>query len=465
MAKRLNYNTTQWVNNTQLSSPLFLFILLTIKTNNQVGAQSEMRLQCPILTCDGQNLNEGECFLHDGKASSREITGGVCFDAETAREIDIPYVCPFNLEEYMWVDMKLQGQSDNERTMKYKNTSQLEKRKKKGLCVEAASLRKEFNPGRTCETSGQCKSRLCLNGFCLGKPVGAACHKHEDCVEGAYCTDLNYFPFQSVCADYRNNLEQCEEDFQCKITHYCWYHTAADKSKGIKRCMESYSQDDGTTLGWSGKSTLDDYTANGKYCKSGLAFRSGENEGKCVSADEIRFDGEKTEYPYQCVPNDPNKKCQIVYNKDTSEEGFLEVDCSCALNEDAEEKLADVPFKQREDLGYCASVIGTETFNKAKRAKKLVYERSKCHTLDREDWRAQRDECGIESHNDEWRFALDQQFNVTHWPYVQRHETYHCVQKFFADSYINLSLNGGACAGITFFSATSALVLGALLTS
>lgn len=32
-------------------------------------------------------------------------------------------------------------------------------------------------------------------------------------------------------------------------------------------------------------------------------------------------------------------------------------------------------------------------------------------------------------------------FNVTHWPYIHTRENYHCVQKFFTDSYINLSLD------------------------
>lgn len=43
--------------------------------------------------------------------------------------------------------------------------------------------------------------------------------------------------------------------------------------------------------------------------------------------------------------------------------------------------------------------------------------------------------------NEEWRFAVDQQFNVTHWPYIQSSTNYHCVQSFFEDSYINMSVD------------------------
>jgi len=68
--------------------------------------------------------------------------------------------------------------------------------------------------------------------------------------------------------------------------------------------------------------------------------------------------------------------------------------------------------------GFCESVIGTDIYTKYAAAKKLLYEKSSCHTLDRENLRAHRDKCGIGDFTDEWRFAVDRQFNVTHWPYV-----------------------------------------------
>ena len=68
--------------------------------------------------------------------------------------------------------------------------------------------------------------------------------------------------------------------------------------------------------------------------------------------------------------------------------------------------------------GYCGSVLGTDTYQKAVEAKRLIYEESQCHSMDRENMRAQRDICGIGDITDEWRFAVDQQFNVTYWPYI-----------------------------------------------
>ena len=66
---------------------------------------------------------------------------------------------------------------------------------------------------------------------------------------------------------------------------------------------------------------------------------------------------------------------------------------------------------------------------------RLVYENSDCHSLDRHDLGAQRDSCAFQDYRVadsaegqetgaeramlEWERAVDLQFNVTHWPYIQ----------------------------------------------
>jgi hypothetical protein len=44
--------------------------------------------------------------------------------------------------------------------------------------------------------------------------------------------------------------------------------------------------------------------------------------------------------------------------------------------------------------------------------------------------------------NEEWRFAVDKMFNVTHWANIHDTKQYHCIQSFFGDSYINMSVEG-----------------------
>jgi len=45
--------------------------------------------------------------------------------------------------------------------------------------------------------------------------------------------------------------------------------------------------------------------------------------------------------------------------------------------------------------GYCSKLLGTEKYKDAMSKRKTVLESSECHTLDRSNFRAQRDSCGI----------------------------------------------------------------------
>ena len=165
------------------------------------------------------------------------------------------------------------------------------------------------------------------------------------------------------------------------------------------------------------------------YCKSGMAYGDGDT-ATCVSTSGIRFGEELApeEEHWPCDPTDPYKKCKIFFEKtDASEESF-EVDCKCSLSNNLKETDPQVTALMSEEEkqknneksapGYCSSVIGTSFYRKAVRAKKLVLERSGCHTLDRDNFRAQKDECGIGLKTEQWRYAVDQHFNVTHWPYI-----------------------------------------------
>jgi ribosomal protein L22 len=45
--------------------------------------------------------------------------------------------------------------------------------------------------------------------------------------------------------------------------------------------------------------------------------------------------------------------------------------------------------------GFCGSVLGTTDYEAALYALKPILEKSNCHTLDRHDFRAHKDTCGI----------------------------------------------------------------------
>ena len=175
-----------------------------------------------------------------------------------------------------------------------------------------------LNPGRSCTVASQCKSRNCQE-VCIGYEKNDACYEHADCVENHYCHQNEEWPFKTICKEYRQDGDVCTEDYQCQITHYCWYKTVEDRDAGTKKCMEMYSQEKGTQFGWyqdpkNDKATLEEYTQNGKYCLSGLAFKKKEgNIAQCTTTDKIMFDFEETNAPYNCTATDPNKKCQIAF--------------------------------------------------------------------------------------------------------------------------------------------------------
>lgn len=82
----------------------------------------------------------------------------------------------------------------------------------------------------------------------------------------------------------------------------------------------------------------------------------------------------------------------------------MNTDCKCAMTD----------F----ETGFCGSVIGTEFYEEYVAAKKELYAVNKCHTLDREDMLAHKDSCGVGTGDNRWEWAVNKQFNITHWPYI-----------------------------------------------
>ena len=167
----------------------------------------------------------------------------------------------------------------------------------------------------------------------------------------------------------------------------------------------------------------------------------------------MEFDGKVlTNSSNPCNPQDQKKKCRLFYEVHADDagsngyrtegtRGYVENDCKCALD-------------GRTDGGYCESQLGTLLYKRAVAAQAHILGESKCHTLDRSNMRAQRDEnCGIGKSSDEFRFAVDQMFNITYWPYIQSHVTFKCVRRIFADSFDSLILDNAkrmsVAAGVT----------------
>jgi hypothetical protein len=76
-----------------------------------------------------------------------------------------------------------------------------------------------------------------------------------------------------MCSKQKGTFEQCNSDFECANSLYCWFSSPEDRVSNAKKCLPMYSQVKGTTFGWSQVSGSDkskilyiDYETNGKYC-------------------------------------------------------------------------------------------------------------------------------------------------------------------------------------------------------
>lgn len=304
-----------------------------------------------------------------------------------------------------------------------------------------------LNPGRDCGDDHQCVNRFCKEGTCYGLDENENCNTHSDCQNGFYCRVSINWPFRAMCAGQKGAYENCTSDFECKNNMYCWYASPSDKMKNTTKCLPMYSQGDGTIFGWSRVSydnpnktnynlTFDDYQMNGKYCQSGLAYPFNATHAKCTSMSSMMYKNDSLDAPYKCDPTDFVNKCRIKFNIDSddatytsiSNRGYVEVPCKCSLG------------GPNDSPGFCSSVLGSDVYADAVAQLSNVLSSSGCHTLDRNDMRAQKDGCGIGVVSDSWRFAVDKMFNVTYWPYVQVSTAYNCISVFFADSYYNLIL-------------------------
>jgi hypothetical protein len=130
----------------------------------------------------------------------------------------------------------------------------------------------------------------------------------------------------------------------------------------------------------------------------------------------MKFKGQNLEYPFECDPTDQSFKCHLFFEVDDEDRNFTDAEgmsrnfvtnqCKCALDGSP-------------NRGYCSSVIGSMNYRRAMDATAKIQEQSKCHTLDRYNIEAQRDRnCGVGLKDDQFRFAVDKNFNVTYWPYV-----------------------------------------------
>ena len=260
------------------------------------------------------------------------------------------------------------------------------------------------------------------------------------------------------------------------------------KTNGPERLLSTHYLKDGTeytsykTGDGKRKPILADYERNGKACASGLAYARSATEGRCAEFEKMEapLGKEATkESNFRCDPTNQNNYCHLffkIHDDDKSgsyaswlgQAGYNNVQntCKCSLagkkDTPSEEPTAKAESKddgktpakeESKNHGYCSTMLGTELYTRAVASMAAMMGNSECHTRDRFRMRAQKDKaCGIGYYSDEYRMTIDQNFNMTYWPYIHTQKTYKCVRRFFADSFDSLILDSAQVATLSLVS-------------
>ena len=202
---------------------------------------------------------------------------------------------------------------------------------------------------------------------------------------------------------------------------------------------------------------------------SGLAFPTDDGDGyqaKCTKVHRVSFDGEtlwnekdwdpKEDEPptFECDPTDNSKMCELVYYttdpkytaaSGQAKESSFTTNCKCSMDG---------------ETGYCGEILGTRIYADGLYNIKNILESSDCHTLDRDNWRAQKEECN-NGNFDEWENAVNDLFRLNYWPYVNGKDSTirECIYDTFKDSVRNLTKDGANQLGLNIIAAITTLVL------
>ena len=96
--------------------------------------------------------------------------------------------------------------------------------------------------------------------------------------------------------------------------------------------------------------------------------------------------------------------------------------CECALNNEADSNAGYCPIPDVAMLDYNIRMM------------KIVWQGDNCHTYDRDNLESQM-ECGIGKVSKSFATAVQTNFNMTYWPYIQSPGNYECLQNFVPNSY------------------------------
>ncbi|CDW79579.1 UNKNOWN [Stylonychia lemnae] len=389
--------------------------------------------QCPTLSCDSP-IGGDYCFLHSGDSPVTQIRTFKCPSDQW---------CYLEDGQYAWVRSFNQNMSRLD--LSYKNNSQVFYRYTQKHCEDITTFQQQLQNGRKCQVSAQCLSNTCdeTTGKCIGKTEGVSCSSHEECNVGLACNPDTGFPFATTCKKmFTSGI--CANDNECDYTHFCWPSLPNSKQR---ECLQLFSQEMGKMFGVlydDLKSLLENSLEAGKYCKSGIAaISTNKSIATCVEIDKITTNINRNDVnsttpissPYYCSLEDEHfKACKYWYKSGTGVNQYSLIAteyCDCSLDEGLNNKSIGIcPYPGQDQLDTYVDSL------------QLVLQYTKCQTVDWMNMAAQKD-CGVGAVQggelySAWQKAVQSQFNITYWQYIQTPTTRQCMEEVMSTSLTNL---------------------------
>eukprot|EP00347_Sterkiella_histriomuscorum_P021376 403334190 len=392
---------------------------------------------CPALSCDlpistDLTIKNGQCFQHSGDSPVTYIRTYQCANPQQ--------LCMLVDGEYAWTRAIRQNNSTLNRTNR--DMSQVYQKITQKNCEDIESSQQGLQSGRKCELHAQCISKNCDAGSrrCVGKAIAESCETHQDCDVNLGCLEEFAFPYKTTCQNLKTTNDFCYSDFDCQPTHMCWYRFPTSTRT---QCLEMYSIDTFIDIGNirnTSLSVIDQSIYTGRLCKSGVAFITNDKTARCVEISNIttNIDNYATnqQAPFLCSLTAAANACRYNYIALNGTIRTLAEDyCECSLQNQLNSKYQGVcPFP------------GQEQVYKYVNASRITMQNTNCSSLDRYNMYAQND-CGAGGKGgelyDNWALAVEAQFNMTYWPFIQSNQTNTCMNQVMAISRLSIDKSHG----------------------
>eukprot|EP00347_Sterkiella_histriomuscorum_P016997 403351056 len=420
-----------------------LLCLVVYLQTTEIIQQVSARVDCPILSCT-DTIGGDYCFKHSGDSPVTSI---------------LSFKCPANQwcylqdGQYAWV--RAQNQVVKSLDQNNKNNSQVFYRYTEKHCEDISTFKQQLQNGRSCDVSAQCLSNTCdsVQKRCVGKSVNESCSSHEECNVRYACNPSKEFPFETTCKEmFTSGI--CYSDNECAYTHFCW---PANPNNQTTECLRMFSQPEFKTFGViydSNLGQLDNSLTAGKYCQSGIAvINANKTQATCVRIEKISTNINQTNNrsttaipsPYQCsLQNLDAEACKYWYQLSKTDPAYKTSStdpnanfriianeyCDCSLDPDIDKQVLGIcPYPGQDQLDTYVNSLN------------IVLNNTNCQTVDWLNMEAQKD-CGVGSKGGDmyqaWQFAVESQFNITYWQYLQSNYTRSCLNEIMATSLLNL---------------------------